>query len=584
MPVESLEKGGRSFTVRWLILWLLLFAASLQVVRIWNVRSNTGETPFLSANDRSRWCTILALTVNGTYAIDQVIEIRDPNTKRRTWDTIDKVRHRGPDGKQHYYSSKPPLLPTMYAGVYWLVRSTTGATLTGQTFFVVRWMLLLVNLIPLIGLWCLMLHWIRQAKLDRWQAVVLAVFALAGTFLSTFVVTLNNHLPAAVAAAISLEAMRRIVVDLDRRKRWFVLAGVAASFAAANELPALSWLVVTGFVLVVHDWRKACSCYAPALLPVAVAFMATNYWAHGTWRPAYSQRDMGAWIARVDQPAPADWTQLDLQPALQVLHSQGYAISAGAQVRPGRRSEVWELWDEESQWRFALKADPSGMHIDVYHWGDWYDYPGSYWMDGRKQGVDRGEPSPLVYAFHCTLGHHGIFSLTPFWFMAVVGGWRAWRDVKCSASGQSERWLVAAIVFTSLVVLVFYLTRPLEDRNYGGVTSGLRWIFWLAPMWFWLAVRGIAPMKKIWIRGVISVLLAISVFSAMYPWVNPWTTPWLVRWIPLSSQDSPASGAVSRYPQKSFRLVAPSAAFPIPYAHEPIWLVPSTDRSLPDAV
>ncbi|HAC92677.1 MAG TPA: hypothetical protein DCF63_18905, partial [Planctomycetaceae bacterium] len=139
MPVESLEKGGRSFTVRWLILWLLLFAASLQVVRILTVRSNTGETPFFSANDRSRGCTILALTVNGTYAIDQVIEIRDPNTKRRTWDTIDKVRHRGPDGKQHYYSSKPPLLPTMYAGGYWLVRSATGATLPGQTFFVGRW-------------------------------------------------------------------------------------------------------------------------------------------------------------------------------------------------------------------------------------------------------------------------------------------------------------------------------------------------------------------------------------------------------------------------------------------------------------
>ena len=53
------------------------------------------------------------------YEIDDVIEIRDPNTRRRTWYTIDMVRHRGADGKQHYYSSKPPLLPTLvHGGLY----------------------------------------------------------------------------------------------------------------------------------------------------------------------------------------------------------------------------------------------------------------------------------------------------------------------------------------------------------------------------------------------------------------------------------------------------------------------------------
>jgi dihydrodipicolinate synthase/N-acetylneuraminate lyase len=41
----------------------------MQLVRILNVQSSTGETPFLSANDRSRWCTILALTVNGNGTI-----------------------------------------------------------------------------------------------------------------------------------------------------------------------------------------------------------------------------------------------------------------------------------------------------------------------------------------------------------------------------------------------------------------------------------------------------------------------------------------------------------------------------------
>ena len=70
--------------------------------------------PFLSGNDRSRWCTVRALVepemrVEGApYAIDKVIQ--QPN-----WDTIDMVKHDG-----HLYSSKPPLLPTLVAGEYWL--------------------------------------------------------------------------------------------------------------------------------------------------------------------------------------------------------------------------------------------------------------------------------------------------------------------------------------------------------------------------------------------------------------------------------------------------------------------------------
>ena len=76
--------------------------------------------PFLSANDRSRWCTVRALVEDdmrvedAPYAIDKVIQ--QPN-----WDTIDMVKHDG-----HLYSSKPPLLPTLMAAVYWPIYRLTG--------------------------------------------------------------------------------------------------------------------------------------------------------------------------------------------------------------------------------------------------------------------------------------------------------------------------------------------------------------------------------------------------------------------------------------------------------------------------
>ena len=49
----------------------------------------------------------------------------------------------------------------------------------------------------------------------------------------------------------------------------------------------------------------------------------------------------------------------------------------------------------------------------------------SYWS--KPEGIDRGAPSVGWYALNVLVGHHGIFSLTPVWLLAVPGvillGW-----------------------------------------------------------------------------------------------------------------------------------------------------------------
>ena len=98
--------------------------------------------PFLSANDRSRWCTVRALVepdmqVPGApYAIDKVID-------RKTspgWDTIDKVRR-----NDHFYSSKPPLLSTLMAAEYWVIYHATGKSLGTHPYEIGRFMLITIN-------------------------------------------------------------------------------------------------------------------------------------------------------------------------------------------------------------------------------------------------------------------------------------------------------------------------------------------------------------------------------------------------------------------------------------------------------
>ena len=64
---------------------LIVTSASTMVGRIMSVESKSGKTAMLSANDRSRWCTIRSLVDHGTYEIDNVI-------KRKTdWYTIDFI-------------------------------------------------------------------------------------------------------------------------------------------------------------------------------------------------------------------------------------------------------------------------------------------------------------------------------------------------------------------------------------------------------------------------------------------------------------------------------------------------------------
>jgi hypothetical protein len=159
---------------------------------------------------------------------------------------------------------------------------------------------------------------------------------------------------------------------------------------------------------------------------------------------------------------------------------------------------------------------------------DWYQfsYRGkpSYWS--APKGIDLGEPSPAVYAFQALIGHHGIFSLTPVWILAIPGvialGW---------GRNYRLRELALLIATVTIVCVGFYLfVVPPLDRNYGGMTSGLRWVFWMAPLWL-LAILPAADWlaSRRWGRGVSYLLLGLSVLSASYPAWNPWTYPWLTN-------------------------------------------------------
>src|SRR5688572_29676259 len=173
---------------------LITISTALMLARVIRLDSPDprSPTPFLSANDRSRWATIRSLGDDATYVIDPIIFDQQGN-RIRGWHTIDLLRHAGADGQQHYYSSKPTLLTTLLAGEYWLLKSITGATLADQPFYIARLMLVLTNVLPLAAALILLSRLIDRFGATDWARIFAVASACFATSTTTFSITLNNH-------------------------------------------------------------------------------------------------------------------------------------------------------------------------------------------------------------------------------------------------------------------------------------------------------------------------------------------------------------------------------------------------------
>jgi hypothetical protein len=424
--------------------------------------------PTFSSNDRSRWATIRALVDEGTYAIGR----RDASGSdsgiifEDGWKSVDKVLH--PE-KKEFYSSKPPLLSTLVAGLYWLLQALFGWTLTGEPFAVVRTILVFVNLVPFVIYLVLLSRLVERCGTTDWGRCYVMAAACFATLMTPFLTTLNNHTIATCCVLFALYAVwpllqmpfRAAPIDAVYVPLRLGLAGFFAGFTVANELPALAFAALLGLVLLCRLPKQTLAFFLPAAVIPLAALLWTNYLAIG---------------------------------------------------------------------EFGFAYDKFGT--------EWYEYPGSHWQKPRtgevKHGIDwaRYHESRAAYAFHVLVGHHGLFSLSPIWFLAIVGtviavkGLRRGNEAVPRAPPETAWTVVALLTLTlTLVVVGFYLVK---SDNYGGWTSGLRWLMWLSPLWLITMVPVVDWLgQRHWGRCLGYVLLAWSVFSVSYPAWNPWRHPWL---------------------------------------------------------
>jgi hypothetical protein len=448
--------------------------------------------PTLGANDRSRWATVRALVENHTYVVGRRTPTGEGTYEDHGiitepgWETIDKVLD--PE-TGFFYSSKPPLLPTLVAGEYWLLRTLFGWSLTDPAGQVIRIVLLTVNWLPFVVYLVVLGRLLAYLTGHAWTRLYVLAAAAFGTMVTPFLISLNNHTIAACSAVFALWYCKVCTHAVSTQHTgsndkehtsadavshdggYATWAGFFAGFTAANELPAGCFAVALFTWLLLTRPRLALLRFLPgAIIPLA-SLVLTNYLAVARLLPVYSE--VG---------------------------------------------------------------------------GPWYRYPGSYWsVAPEKGGIDWAAENKALYAFHLLLGHHGLFSLTPVFFLALPSLTAVWAgrllgqgpptshatDTSVDGTGANTgldfRRAVAAITgLVSLIVVIFYVV---QTNNYGGWTAGPRWLLWLTPL---LLLNLPQTVDRLAIarqgRIVALALLGVSVASASYSIWSPWRHPWLYDW------------------------------------------------------
>ena len=423
--------------------------------------------PTYSSNDRSRWATVKALVEDRTFVIGSRVpdETRpkgyrdDGITFNDGFGSVDKVLN--PETNE-FFATKPPLLTVFAAGQYWVLHKFFHRNIDDHKWEVVVPILLVTNVLPLVlALW-LFARLLEAYGTTDWGRLFTFAAACFGTFLPTFTITLNNHVPAACCVMFALYALlgpRRgpseppyyvegPPVDGTTSPVRLLIAGLFAGLAACMDLPALAFAGALGFLVLLQS-PKGLIWFVPAVLLPIAAQTVVNHHATGSWEPVYA--------------------------------------------------------------KFG---------------GPWYEYEGSHWakryQDPRPEGIDFiDEPKP-VYAFNFLVGHHGLFSLTPVWLLALFG--MVLRQIGPLAASRLHRLTPLILA----VVLGFYIWRT---NNYGGWSSGPRWLFWLTPLLLLALIPAADKLGGSLLgRAFAYLCLGASAFSAAFPWNNPWRHPWLYQW------------------------------------------------------
>jgi hypothetical protein len=236
--------------------------------------------PHLPVNPASRYATMESLVERDTWSID------DSSMR-----TVDKVFWEG-----HFYSSKPPLLPLLGAGIYYPLHHWGEFSFRTNKYATVAAMRLPLSVLPwLLG--CLFFirctHYLVKRSTTRvWSA---AAFTL-GTLPMSYAACLDNHTWAATSLVGAAWALHPILTDPQGRLPLHraLIGGLAGGGAFAFDLGSgpfvgLIGLAVAWSLLFTGERRQwgalVIFVLAGLSLPAVQAVVLHEF--SGSWKPFY---------------------------------------------------------------------------------------------------------------------------------------------------------------------------------------------------------------------------------------------------------------------------------------------------------
>ena len=422
-------------------------------------------TPMFGSNDRSRWATVRSLVDEGTYVIGRREEGK-PDTGiifEDGYQSLDKVMI--PETGE-FYSSKPPLLTTLIAGEYWLLKKCFGWSIVRDRWLVVCTILLTVNVLPFAFYLLLLAKLIDRFGTTDFGKLLSFTTACVGTFLTTFATTLNNHSPAAYCVVFALYPLLRSGAE---SRRGLLIAGFFAGVVPTMDLPAAAFSAALLVPLLWIRPRQTLLYFLPAMLVPVAALFACNYAALGRFLPAYS--DFGGPMYEF---AGSHWQKLKL-------------------VKQGIPQKGIDFADE-----------PKGVyafHLLLGHHG-WFSLTPVFFASlvGIALLVRQSVPTVRTVLIRKVPPGEPVFN------MPILGA-------------------MTAVI--SLVVMTYFV---FKTNNYGGFTSGPRWFFWMIPLWLIAGLPGIDRIGRSRAGRVsLAILLGFSVLAVFFPAWNPWRPPWILQ-------------------------------------------------------
>ncbi len=250
-------------------------------------------SPTFGSNDRVRWATVRSLVEEGTFIIgERTNPTGTPNGKGGTdygdtgivfqdgYKSVDKVLH---PQTYKFYATKPPLLTVVVAGEYWLLHKFLGWDLRQNQWPTVAVVLITFNLIPFAVILYLLARVLNEYQVDDWSALFIFASACFGTFLTTFAITLNNHVPAAGCIAVPMYLfLKQKFTPLN-----LIVSGLCCGCAVSLDPPAAAFAGALA-LLIFQNAPKGLLWYIPAVIIPIAAQTLIGYHAYGVWEPIYA--------------------------------------------------------------------------------------------------------------------------------------------------------------------------------------------------------------------------------------------------------------------------------------------------------